>query len=374
MVGQYSEWVNDGDYDWPPKCSACSESLEGVEKPSLRLACLHVLHADCLDKHISSYPAYTAPAGYTCTACTTPVWPMKSQKDAASTLYTNLRSFISKSSAAGVLLGGATIQPVEEPVSTPLSSTTMPTTEVETGNPPASVVGPSGDNPQVDENPWKNGPTMEKTSSDTDIMVDKGNVVIDGVVPSADSLASQTVSSTSVSLPSAPSPRAQSPQRKPPTSAQHQQQNNMVPGVIPRKPSSRSGDRMAIDIAEEQPYHNEQHSYRDDDDGSDRKYARRGSLYTQLLRYVAPFWGPALQVLPVTAPQRKDERETSLTDELPEGRYRRRGPQSRRSVADPRKLLLGLAMIVSLATMLLLYYRLVQANILNTSEQIGQTR
>mmetsp|Transcript_68285 Transcript_68285/g.216040 ORF Transcript_68285/g.216040 Transcript_68285/m.216040 type:complete len:120 (+) Transcript_68285:478-837(+) len=72
VVKTYSEWVIDGDYDWPQMCAGCSSPVE--EKQQLvRLGCLHVMHAQCLDKHLNSYPATTAPAGFVCPSCSAAV-------------------------------------------------------------------------------------------------------------------------------------------------------------------------------------------------------------------------------------------------------------------------------------------------------------
>lgn len=43
QVRTYSEWVIDGDYDWPPKCPVCQENLEESQKETVRLGCLRKL-------------------------------------------------------------------------------------------------------------------------------------------------------------------------------------------------------------------------------------------------------------------------------------------------------------------------------------------
>jgi hypothetical protein len=43
QVRTYSEWVIDGDYDWPPKCPVCQENLEDSQKETVRLGCLREL-------------------------------------------------------------------------------------------------------------------------------------------------------------------------------------------------------------------------------------------------------------------------------------------------------------------------------------------
>ncbi|KAL8544159.1 hypothetical protein ACS0TY_004624 [Phlomoides rotata] len=59
-VRTYSEWVIDGEYDWPPKCCQCQVVLEeGADTQVTRLGCLHLIHSSCLLSHIKSFsPAY----------------------------------------------------------------------------------------------------------------------------------------------------------------------------------------------------------------------------------------------------------------------------------------------------------------------------
>ncbi|KAL7002900.1 hypothetical protein U1Q18_004058 [Sarracenia purpurea var. burkii] len=43
VVRTYSEWVIDGDYDWPPKCCLCHSLIdEGRESQTVRLGCLRM--------------------------------------------------------------------------------------------------------------------------------------------------------------------------------------------------------------------------------------------------------------------------------------------------------------------------------------------
>eukprot|EP00898_Chlorokybus_atmophyticus_P004397 jgi/Chlat1/4959/Chrsp32S04924 len=104
VVRTYSEWVIDGDYDWPPKCASCSEVLTEEGLTTVRLACLHVTHEDCLQKHVQSFPSITAPAGYVCPACPAALWPPRESREANSALGTNLKAVILKTAAADVLL------------------------------------------------------------------------------------------------------------------------------------------------------------------------------------------------------------------------------------------------------------------------------
>ncbi|KAF9621216.1 hypothetical protein IFM89_016710 [Coptis chinensis] len=95
VVRTYSEWVIDGDYDWPPACCLCQAMLEdGSDSHTTRLGCLHVIHTSCLVSHIKSYPQNTAPAGFVCPACSTSIWPPKSIKDSGSSLHSKLKETI----------------------------------------------------------------------------------------------------------------------------------------------------------------------------------------------------------------------------------------------------------------------------------------
>ncbi|KAJ6777291.1 ZINC FINGER PROTEIN-LIKE 1 [Salix koriyanagi] len=95
VVRTYSEWVIDGEYDWPPKCCSCQAVLEEGDGPqTTRLGCLHVIHTNCLVSHIKSFPPHTAPAGYVCPSCSTPIWPPKSVKDSGSCFHSKLKEAI----------------------------------------------------------------------------------------------------------------------------------------------------------------------------------------------------------------------------------------------------------------------------------------
>jgi hypothetical protein len=65
--------VIDGEYD-QPKCCQCQATFdEGAGHQVTRLGCLHAIHTSCLVSLIKSFPPHTAPAGYVCPACSTPV-------------------------------------------------------------------------------------------------------------------------------------------------------------------------------------------------------------------------------------------------------------------------------------------------------------
>ncbi|KAF2536640.1 hypothetical protein F2Q68_00019174 [Brassica cretica] len=72
-VRTYSEWVIDGEYD-QPKCCQCQSTFdEGGGLQVTRLGCLHAIHTSCLVSLIKSFPPHTAPAGYICPSCSTPI-------------------------------------------------------------------------------------------------------------------------------------------------------------------------------------------------------------------------------------------------------------------------------------------------------------
>ncbi|KVI01919.1 hypothetical protein Ccrd_019802 [Cynara cardunculus var. scolymus] len=92
VVGTYSEWVIDGEYDWPTKCCQCQAVLEESTDPQTTR--LDIVHTSCLVSHIKSFPPNTAPAGYICPACSTPIWPPKSVKNSGSRLHSQLKEAI----------------------------------------------------------------------------------------------------------------------------------------------------------------------------------------------------------------------------------------------------------------------------------------
>ncbi|PKI71374.1 zinc finger protein-like 1 homolog isoform X1 [Punica granatum] len=106
VVRTYSEWVIDGEYDWPPNCCKCQSVLEeGNASETTRLGCLHVVHTNCLVSHIKSFPPHTAPAGYVCPACSTSLWPPKNFKDSGSRFHSLLREAILQSGIEKNLFG-----------------------------------------------------------------------------------------------------------------------------------------------------------------------------------------------------------------------------------------------------------------------------
>ncbi|XP_050212020.1 uncharacterized protein LOC126662168 [Mercurialis annua] len=117
VVRTYSEWVIDGEYDWPPNCCSCQAVLEeGNGSQTTRLGCLHVIHTDCLVSHIKSFPSHTAPAGYICPSCSTSIWPPKSVKDSGSRLHSKLKEAIMQTGLEKNLFGN---HPVSLPAPPP---------------------------------------------------------------------------------------------------------------------------------------------------------------------------------------------------------------------------------------------------------------
>lgn len=48
QVRTYSEWVIDGEYDWPPTCCSCQTALEdGNDSQTTRLGCLRMSCSIC---------------------------------------------------------------------------------------------------------------------------------------------------------------------------------------------------------------------------------------------------------------------------------------------------------------------------------------
>ncbi|GAV90491.1 hypothetical protein CFOL_v3_33900 [Cephalotus follicularis] len=112
VIRTYSEWVIDGEYDWPSKCCKCQLVLEeGGGSQTIRLGCLHVIHSNCLVSHIKSFPPHTAPAGYVCPMCSISIWPPKSVKDSGSRLHSLLREAIVQTGMEKNLFGNHPVPP-----------------------------------------------------------------------------------------------------------------------------------------------------------------------------------------------------------------------------------------------------------------------
>ncbi|KAJ0591358.1 putative chromatin regulator PHD family [Helianthus annuus] len=282
VVRTYSEWVIDGDYDWPPKCCHCQAVLqENGASQTTRLGCclrmlfcirqtciIYVIHTGCLVSNIKSYPPHTAPSGYVCPACSTPVrlncthiqlddvlirclqiWPPKSVKDSGSRLHSQLKEAI---------------------VQTGIEKNVF-------GNNPVSLTVRVSPEPSVTNDDAANG-SAKRSSTD--------NVEID--VPSSI--------------------------------------NHL------RSPTSSATTRKSAPQVERQ--NSEVSYFADDEDANRKKYSRRGGFRNQFLRKLLPFWSSALPTLPVTTPPRKDANADDV-------HVRHHRP----SRMDPRKILLVIAIM-----------------------------
>ncbi|KAF3435548.1 hypothetical protein FNV43_RR22637 [Rhamnella rubrinervis] len=307
VIHTYSEWVIDGEYDWPPKCCLCQHVLEaGNGSPTTRLGCLHVIHTSCLVSHIKTFPSHTAPAGYICPACATSIWPPKNVKDSGSRLHSKLKEAIIQTGLEKNLFGNHLVS--------------LPATESR-GPPPAFASDPLIT--------VSNGGRENNASSSPSVAVDETNTT-EGY--SAVGAGPSKLSVTDiVEVEGSGSPGSFKKNLTP-----------VGPGATTRK-SAIHVDRQNSEIS----------YYADDEDGNRKKYSRRGPFRHKFLRALLPFWSSALPTLPVTAPSRKD---ASNTNDAPEGRVR----HQRSSRMDPRKILLFIAIMACMATMGILYYRLVQ--------------
>ncbi|XP_047512075.1 zinc finger protein-like 1 homolog [Pieris napi] len=71
IIQSYLQWLQDSDYN--PICEICTKSL--AEGECIRLTCYHVFHWECAESRYRALPRTTAPAGYQCPSCATPVFP-----------------------------------------------------------------------------------------------------------------------------------------------------------------------------------------------------------------------------------------------------------------------------------------------------------
>lgn len=309
VVRTYSEWVIDGEYDWPPKCCSCQAVLEeGTESQTTRLGCLHVIHTKCLVSHIKSFPPHTAPAGYVCPTCSISIWPPKSIKDSGSRLHSKLKEAIMETGLEKNLFGN-------HPVS-------LPKTESR-GPPPAFASDPLMSISSTGSGDY-NASSLLSVATD-DLVGTEGYSGVNEAGPSK-------LSVTDIVEIDGPSSAGNFIKTSSPPG----------PGATTRK-SAFHVERQNSEIS----------YYADDEDGNRKKYSRRGPFRHKFLRALLPFWSTALPTLPVTAPPRKD---ASNADDVQEGRVR----VQRSSRMDIRKILLVMAIMACLATMGILYYRLAQ--------------
>ncbi|GKV19830.1 hypothetical protein SLEP1_g30042 [Rubroshorea leprosula] len=308
VIRTYSEWVIDGDYDWPPKCCKCQEVLEeGAGFETTRLGCLHVLHTNCLVSHVKSFPPHTAPAGYVCPSCSAPIWPPKTVKDSGSRFHSHLKEAILKTGMEKNLFGN-------HPVSLPSK---------ESCGPPHAFTS----DPLI--NVSSNGGLEYSSNSQPSVAKDGKNVT--------------EVDSASVVVPSKLTV-SEIIEVDSPSSAGNYPKNSSPAGPVPTtRKSTAYVERQNSKIL----YH------ADDEDGNRKKYSRRGPLRHKFLRALLPFWSNALPTLPVTAPPRKD---ASNADDVSEARLR----HQRSTRMDPSKILLIIALMACMATMSILYYKIAQ--------------
>ncbi|KAI5633050.1 zinc finger protein-like 1 [Phthorimaea operculella] len=71
IIQSYLQWLQDSDYN--PICEICTKPLS--EGECIRLTCYHVFHWGCAEARYRALPRTTAPAGYQCPSCATPVFP-----------------------------------------------------------------------------------------------------------------------------------------------------------------------------------------------------------------------------------------------------------------------------------------------------------
>ncbi|WCJ17943.1 RING/U-box superfamily protein [Euphorbia peplus] len=242
VIRTYSEWVIDGEYDWPSKCCSCQAALEeGTGPQTTRLGCLHVIHTNCLVSHIKSFPPHTAPAGYTCPSCSTSIWPPKSVKDSGSRLHSKLKEAIMQTGLEKNLFGN---HPVSLPAPPPAFASD-PLVSI-SSSPKEGVSVPDG---------YASGTGQLKISVPDIIEVDS------------------------------------------PSSAANFLKTSSPPAPIAT--TRKSGVHV-------ERQNSEMSYYADDEDGNRKKYSRRGPFRHKFLRALLPFWSSALPTLPVTAPSRKD--------------------------------------------------------------------
>lgn len=71
IIQSYLQWLQDSDYN--PICEICTKNLS--EGECIRLTCYHVYHWTCAESKYRALPTTTAPAGYQCPSCASPVFP-----------------------------------------------------------------------------------------------------------------------------------------------------------------------------------------------------------------------------------------------------------------------------------------------------------
>ncbi|KAE8668137.1 mitotic checkpoint protein BUB3 [Hibiscus syriacus] len=299
IIRTYSEWVRDGEYDWPPRCCKCQAVLEeGDGSVTTRLGCLHVIHTNCLVSHIKSFPPHIAPAGYACPSCSTSIWPPKSVKDSASRLHSLLKEAIMQTGMEKNLFGNHPVSlPTADPRVPPPAFTSDPLVNVTCGG-------------EYDEN------------SSPSVVKDEGYSAAAGPSKLAVTEIMEIDDHNSA--------------------GNYMKASSSVTPVATTRKSTVHVDQQNSEI-----------SYYADDEDDRKKYSRRGSLHLKFLRALIPFWSSSLPTLPVTAPPHKD---SPNADGSREGRMK----QQRSTRMDLRKILLVIAIMACMATMGILYFRISQ--------------
>ncbi|KAL6842378.1 hypothetical protein ACP4OV_027805 [Aristida adscensionis] len=300
VVKNYAEWVVNSDYDWPQHCSYCNSVLEAGSEETTRLGCLHVMHTKCLISHIQNLPIQTAPAGYVCPSCSSPLWPPSSIKDTGSRLHAKLKEALAKTGLEKNVFGNHFVTiPKADPrtpafASDPLKNLTSSGDRASNG---ASTINSAKDAAMLSALP-SGVYSSASVPSGTAIHAEPEIVEIDGPGPVI----------------------AQFPEQEP----------NFI-----RSPSPHGAGAMTRKGPASVDRQNSEISYyADDEDGNRKKYTKRGTFRNRFLRMLLPFWSNALPTLPVTAPSKKDT-------EAPEGRQR----HQRSSRMDPTKILLAMAIM-----------------------------
>jgi hypothetical protein len=121
-IKTYVEWLTDSTFE-DAKCGICRDTV--TAENALRLSCLDLFHADCLDAHCSALPAHTAKAGYMCPTCTKPIFPPETavqmggydgRKDGGGTrkptlLIETLNNHLSRAEWSKPLMQGRALEP-----------------------------------------------------------------------------------------------------------------------------------------------------------------------------------------------------------------------------------------------------------------------
>ncbi|XP_042458025.1 zinc finger protein-like 1 homolog [Zingiber officinale] len=326
VVKKYSDWVVDGEYGWPPTCSFCNASLEEGKDQTTRLGCLHLIHTSCLVSHIKSFLPQTAPTGYVCPTCSTPIWPPISIKDTGSCLHSKLKEAIIQSGLEKNVFGNHAVSP-------PALEHRVP--------PPAFTSDPLV-RTSVAEEKDKSGATSVYSDKDSRPTISS---------PTTDDKYLDEVYNSIVGVGSSKVTESEIVEVDGPNGLEHQLMKDQEPCLV-KTPGATTRKLTYNDRKySESSYH------ADDEDGTNKKYTRRGPFRNKFLRMLLPFWSNALPTLPVTAPAPRNGAH--------EGKVR----HQKSSRMDTRKILLIIAIMACMATMGILYYRLAQDSLDESTQE-----